>query len=79
MDVQPEQTTSAQDVEMLARWFARLQAEVESRFEGVRTDFDVALLNQQAQFDRRFKRLEALIAEKVTGDLAEELLAELNS
>jgi hypothetical protein len=63
------------DVEIVARHLGRVLHGVDARIEGVRTDFQVMLLEEVAKLIRRFERLEALIADR----FGEELVAELHA
>lgn len=64
-----------QDVEVVATALARVLRDVDARVQGVRDDYLVGLLELAADVDRRFRALEALIAER----FGEEVVAELQA
>jgi phage shock protein A len=72
---EPQGTQVERDVEQLACQLVAWKESLESQIAGVRTDSEVALLQQVAKLERRISRMEALVAEHVGGDVAEALLA----
>lgn len=75
METRNEQT----DVDLVAAHLARTIEDMEQRFEGVRADFELAMLQEHTRVVRRFERLEALVAEKFGDDIAASLTALLDT
>lgn len=78
MEPQPELQQLREDVDLVARHVAKLPGERDARIDGLRSDFEVALLELAGRIERRFQRLEAVIAESVVGeapDLTRDLLS----
>jgi hypothetical protein len=65
-----------QDIELLAQHVACLEPRLAAAVDGVRSDAEIALLEQAAKWERRARALEALLAERAfSDDLAERLAA----
>lgn len=65
------------DVDTVASAVARLHRDLDMRFDGVRSDFEVALLEEHVKMVHRFERLEALVAERLGENIVEALKHEL--
>jgi hypothetical protein len=65
------------DMELLAQRHARLQADLASKMDRVRSDLEVALLEQVGSLQRRCQRLEGLVAEEFAAKVARRVAAAL--